>query len=146
MIMMSINSQLQQASPATQGCLYCRYWMGTELEQMHPNVWDECRDQTYEVIRTGRFTPMRSAGGNGSTSRPAKPEAIYPGPSTSSAPSQQWMQLQQPQQLLQQLQLKLLLAAAKLQQPLPPHVSASVFRLPDLPGSNRIESLLLGPG
>ena len=26
-------------------------WMGAELEQMHPDVWDECRDLTYEVIR-----------------------------------------------------------------------------------------------
>ena len=26
-------------------------WMGAKLEQMHPDVWDKCRDLTYEVIR-----------------------------------------------------------------------------------------------
>ena len=27
-------------------------WMGAELEQMHPDEWDECRDRTYNVILT----------------------------------------------------------------------------------------------
>ena len=27
-------------------------WMGAELEQMHPDMWNKCRGQTYEVIRT----------------------------------------------------------------------------------------------
>ena len=26
-------------------------WIGAELEQMYPDVWDECRDLTYDVIR-----------------------------------------------------------------------------------------------
>ena len=26
-------------------------WMGTELEQMHLDVWDQCQDATYDVIR-----------------------------------------------------------------------------------------------
>ena len=25
-------------------------WMGAELEQMHPDVWDQCWDATYDVI------------------------------------------------------------------------------------------------
>ena len=25
-------------------------WMGTELKQMHPDVWDQCQDVTYDVM------------------------------------------------------------------------------------------------
>ena len=31
-------------------------WMGSELEQMPPDVWDQCRDETYDVIRVWKIS------------------------------------------------------------------------------------------
>ena len=37
----------QEKSPRSQWAM----WMGAEVEQMHPDMLDRCRDQTYDVIR-----------------------------------------------------------------------------------------------
>ena len=74
-------------------------WMGATLEHMHPDVWDECRDQTYDIIRRMKARsnalhqweqqqqqqqqPRQSA-------QPTQPDVSYPRPSTSPPPSLQW--------------------------------------------------------
>ena len=75
-------------------------WKGAELEQMHPDMWDECRDQTYDVIRRmkARSNAIRQWEWQqqqpGQSTQPAQPDVSYPGPRTSAPLSLQWQQQQ----------------------------------------------------
>ena len=80
-------------------------WMGAELEQMHTDVWDKCRDQTYDVIRRmkARSNAIRQwewqqqPGQSAQPAQPALPDVSYLGPSTSAPPSLQWQEQQSQQ-------------------------------------------------
>ena len=65
-------------------------WMGAELEQMHPDMWDQCRDATYNVIHVWK---AHSNDIRQWELAQQQPEGVYPTPSTSSAPPQQLIQL-----------------------------------------------------
>ena len=103
-------------------------WMGAELETMHPDVWDQCRGQIYDVIRVwnGRSNNIRRRELAQQHQGP-EPDEGYPAPSSSSAVDAAAASTAAA-------------AAATLCQPL--NVSASIFRLPDLHGCSRVNSLL----
>ena len=66
-------------------------WMGAELKQMHTDVWDQCWDATYDVIRACKACSNDLCRWETVQQQlPAQPEVVYPTLSTSSAP-QQWM-------------------------------------------------------
>ena len=103
-------------------------WIGAELEQMHPHVWDECRDQTYEVIwsmkaRSNKICQREHHQQQQQPSQPAEPEL-------------QWMQQQQQQQKQQQ------------QSYINPNIptSQTLSSTFNTYLSNSVESLLLQPG
>ena len=59
-------------------------WMGAELEQIHPDVWDEYRDRTYNVIWTMKAISNENRQREwqqqqpSQPTQPTQPEVSYP--------------------------------------------------------------------